>query len=195
MCAALARRLLQSLCGFLLNLILRLPWRQAAPVRTCDLGPLIQETLQLSLLAPFQHQGCGGGDSRFGELIPSYGCRIQGPSCPPAPSPTPLLSASTRSRQSTPKPATQQGKRREGTKAGDGTDPMPQLRTCRAREGMQNSRQRGKDKGHKDGSLQESTERQLMKKGLWNGLGRGRGRQGRAREKSEAKDNLAGQPQ
>lgn len=72
---------------------------------------------------------------------------------------------------------------------------MPQLRTCGAREGMQNSRQRRKDKGHKDGSLQESTERQLMKKGLWNGLRRGRGRQGRAREKSEAKDNLAGQPQ
>lgn len=61
MCATLACRLLPSLCGFLLNLILRLPWRQAAPARTCDLGPLIQETLQLSLLAPFQHQGCGGG--------------------------------------------------------------------------------------------------------------------------------------
>lgn len=178
MCAAPARRLLQSLCGFLLNLILRLPWRQAAPAGTCDLGPLIQETLQLSLLASFQHQGCGEGDSRFGELIPSYGCRIQGPSCPPAPSLTLLLSASTRSRQSTPKPVTQQDKRREGTKAGDATDPTPQPRTCRAREGMRNSRWRGKDKGDKDGSLQESTERQLDEEGIVEWVQEGQGQAG-----------------
>lgn len=48
-----------------------------------------------------------------------------GPFLPHSPQSYPLLLGTTRSCQSMQEPATQQGKRREGTEAGNGTNPSP----------------------------------------------------------------------
>ena len=53
----------------------------------------------------------------------------------------------------------------------------------------------GKTKATRTAACRRAQRGSWMKKGLWNGSRRGRGRQGRARDKSGAKNNLAGQPQ
>lgn len=49
---------------------------------------------------------------------------------------------------------------------------------------MQNSRQRGTDKGHKDGSLQESTERQLDEEGIVEWVQEGQGQAGESQRQN-----------
>lgn len=152
MCAALARRLLQSLCGFLLNLILRLPWRQAAPAGTCDLGPNSGNPAAVTP-SSFSTPGVWWGTAGSGaHSLPTAADSGLHPAPCSSQSYSLLLQPARALKVNQHRNLQLSRARGRGTKAGDGTDPTPQPRTCRVREGMRNSRQRGKDKGHKDSS-------------------------------------------